>query len=310
MDDVVLVSRSRLLRLATAAEGRSILEAEDDFTRALAGFERSFRMRTTAAVSDSEVRRFFGEQTLDFTEDETTAWHEAIAAVSREASAIAGALPSEVLVIKTTGREERSHAYTRGHAIVLPAARVAHLREERAIYLLAHELFHVASRASSVLRDATHDLLGFKPIEPIVLPLELASRRLTNPDAHSLGHYIWLGDRAVIPLLIFRTPLEQAIESSSLLDAVRVSLLQIDPETRTVVRDAEGAPVLLDASATDWSQRIGRNTGYTIHPEEVLADNHALLVRRRLGSAALVADPGFLVAFEKAARAGSEAGDR
>jgi hypothetical protein len=203
--------------------------------------------------------------------------------------------------VKTTGREERSHAYTRANAIVLPAARVASLREERAIYLLAHELFHVASRASSALRDATYDLLEFKPIAPIAPPPEIASRRLTNPDAHSLGHYLWLGEQAIIPLLIFRTPLEQAIAFASLLDAVRVSLLQIDPDAGTVVRDADGAPVLLDASTTDWSRRIGRNTNYTIHPEEVLADNHALLVRRRLGSTAPVTDPGFLDAFEKAA---------
>jgi hypothetical protein len=289
-----------VLRLATAAEGRSILEAEDDFTRALGDFDRSFRMRTTAAVSDAELRRFFGEQALDFTEEEATAWQATIDAVTREASAIAGVLPPEVLVVKTTGKEERSHAYTRANAIVLPAARVERLRDERAIYLLAHELFHVASRASSALRDATHDLLEFKPIAPIAPPDELASRRLTNPDAHALDHSIWLGERAVIPMLICPTPLAEALEKATALEAVRVSLLQIDPETRTVVRDSKGAPVLLDASATDWSRRIGRNTSYTIHPEEVLADNHALLVRRRLGSAAAVADPSFLDAFEKA----------
>ena len=49
---------------------------------------------------------------------------------------------------------------------------------------------------------------------------------------------------------------------------------------------------------SDWSRRLARNTRYTIHPEEVLADNLALLVRRRLGVAAHPADGAFLPAFE------------
>jgi hypothetical protein len=296
-----------LLRLASAEEGRAILEAEDDFTRALGGFDRSFRLRTTEEVSEAEVRRFLGEQALDFTAEEAGVWEVAIDAVARGARGLGVLLPAEVLVVKTTGLEERNHAYTRANAIVLPATRVARFRGERAIYLLAHELFHVASRASPTLRDATYSLLGFTQLAPFTPPHELDSRRLTNPDAYSLGHYIQLGERAVIPLLLCPTPLAEAIGRSSVLDAVRVSLLEIDPGASTVVRDADGAPVLIEASATDWARRIGRNTAYTIHPEEVLADNHALLVRRRLGSAAPVLDPAFLGAFEEAILACSAA---
>lgn len=291
------------VRLASAAEARAVLEAEDGFTRALGDFDRSFRMRTTAAATDAEVRRYLGEQALDFTPEEATAWEATIAAVAEGARGLGRLLPPEVLVVKTTGREERGHAYTRGSAIVLPAARVEKLRGERAVYLLAHELFHVASRASPALVDATYALLGFAPIAPLVLPHELDARRLTNPDAYRVDHYLRLGGSAVIPLLICATPLAQAIGRSSVLEAVQVSLLEIDPDAGTVVRDARGAPVLLEASTTDWARQIGRNTAYTIHPEEVLADNHALLVRRRLGSAATVSDPEFLSAFEEAIRA-------
>ncbi|HSO36007.1 MAG TPA: hypothetical protein VLT33_25945, partial [Labilithrix sp.] len=282
---------------------RALLAAEDDFTRALGGFDRSFRMRTIEPVTDAELRRFLGEQALDFASDEAAAWEEAIAAVARAARGIGALLPAEVLVVKTTGREERNHAYTRANAIFLPAARVARLRGERAIYLLAHELFHVASRASLALRDTTYRLLGFTPIAPITPPLELDSRRMTNPDAFSLAHYLQIGERAVMPLLTCPRPLAEVLERTSVLDSVQVTLLEIDPSAGAVVRDAEGAPVLLEASATDWSHRIGRNSTYTIHPEEVLADNFALLVRRRLGSEETVANPDFLGVFEDAVRA-------
>ncbi|MFO0738256.1 MAG: hypothetical protein U0270_20355 [Labilithrix sp.] len=289
-----------LVRLATVEEGRTILGAEDDFTRALGGFDRSFRLRTTEPVSDAELRRFLGEQATEFTPDEAAAWEPAIEAVARGARGLGPMLPAEVLVVKTTGREERDHAYTRANAIILPAARVASFRGDRAIYLLAHELFHVATRSSPALRDATYALLGFTAIAPIAPPIELDARRMTNPDAHRLGHYLRLGDHAVVPLLTCVAPLAEVIGRASVFDAATVSLLAIDPVAGAALRDARGAPVVIEAKTTDWAKRIGRNTRYTIHPEEVLADNHALLVRRRLGSGANVADPAFLAAFEEA----------
>jgi hypothetical protein len=297
-----------LLRLASAAEGRAILTAEDDFTRALGGFDRSFRMRTTEPVSDAALRVFLGEQALDFSAEEGRAWEEAIAAVARGARGIGGVLPPEVLVVKTTGREERDHAYTRANAIFLPAARVQRLRDERAVRLLAHELFHVASRASPALRDATYALLGFVPTSPIDLPPELDGRRVTNPDAYDVAHYLLMGERAVIPLLTCPLPLAQAIERSSVLDEVSVTLLEIAPQDGVGVRDPDGAPVLVEARTTDWSRLLARNTAYTIHPEEVLAENLALLVRRRLGSSAPIADVAFLSGFEETLRLCAEPG--
>lgn len=291
-----------LLRLASASEGREILAAEDDFTRALGGFDRSFRMRTTAPVEDAELRRFLGEQAVDFTAEEAAAWDETISAVAQGARGIGGVLPREVLVVKTTGREERDHAYTRANAIVLPTSRVQSLRGERALRLLAHELFHVASRASPALRDATYALLGFVPVGPITPPPELDGCRMTNPDAHGLGHYLRLGERAVVPLLTCPLPLADVLERTSVLGVVHVTLLEIAPDAGTVLRDTGGALVLIDPQATEWSRLIARNSTYTIHPEEVLADNLALLVRRRLGAASPPADPAFLASFEQALR--------
>ena len=289
-----------LLRLASASEGRAILAAADDFTRALGSFDRSFRMRTSAPVDDAALRHFLGEQAVDFTSEEEAVWNEAIAALARGVQGMGSVLPPEVLVVKTTGREERDHAYTRANAIVLPAARVRSLRGERALRLLAHELFHVASRASPALRDATYALLGFAPFGPIMPPPELDDKRMTNPDAYALGHYVRLGERAFIPLLTCPLPLADVLDRTSVLGVARVTLLEIDVDAGTIVRDADGAPVLVEARATEWSKRVARNSEYTIHPEEVLADNLSLLVRRRLGAVTPSADLGFLAAFEEA----------
>lgn len=291
-----------LLRLASASEGRDILAAPDDFTRALGSFDRSFRMRTTAPVEDADLRKFLGEQAIDFTPAEAIAWEEAIATVARGLRGVGGVLPPEVLVVKTTGREERGHAYTRANAVVLPAHRVQHLRGERAFRLLAHELFHVASRASPALRDATYALLGFTPVGPIAPPAELDDSRMTNPDAHALGHYVRLDDRAVVALLTCPLPLAEVLDRTSVLGIVQTTLLAIDPDAGTILRDAGGAPIRVDPETTGWSARIGRNSLYTLHPEEVLADNLSWVVRRRLGETEAPADAAFLDAFEGTVR--------
>lgn len=123
--------------------------------------------------------------------------------------------------------------------------------------------------ASRACRRTPCPLLGFAPVGPIAPPPELDDCRMTNPDAHALGHYLRLGERAVVPLLTCPLPLADVLERTSVLGVVRAMLLEIDPDAGTVVRDAGGAPVLVEAQATDWSRRIARNSMYTIHPEEV-----------------------------------------
>ena len=127
---------------------------------------------------------------------------------------------------------------------------------------------------------------------------------MSNPDAFELGHYLRLGEHgehAVVPLLTCPLPLADVLERTSVLGMVETTLLAIDPEAGAVLRDAAGAPVFVDAEKTDWSRRLARNSTYTIHPEEVLADNLSLLVRRRLGHAAApsdAADASFFAEFE------------
>ena len=42
--------------------------------------------------------------------------------------------------------------------------------------------------------------------------------------------------------------------------------------------DKEGEPVFHSPKTLDFHRQIGKNTGYIIHPEEILADNFALIM--------------------------------
>jgi hypothetical protein len=54
---------------------------------------------------------------------------------------------------------------------------------------------------------------------------------------------------------------------------------QVPPEGSFRAVEQNGAPVLLELSrAEDFVAQVGKNTGYVIHPEEILAENFALMV--------------------------------
>ncbi len=151
--------------------------------------------------------------------------------------------------------------------------------------LLAHELFHVLSRHSPAVRKQLYALIGFQPCNPIVLPEELEAIKLTNPDAPTIDYYITIeheGERLhVVPLLLSdRQRFEP--QRAGLFDYLTFKLLAIeehDGRWRPVLLD--GKPVLIDGRANaSYRAKIGKNTNYIIHPDEILADNFAHLAMR------------------------------
>jgi hypothetical protein len=59
----------------------------------------------------------------------------------------------------------------------------------------------------------------------------------------------------------------------------RLLVVEKSAEGKTAVKLIDGKPQMLDPAETPaYHEKIGRNTGYIIHPEEILADNFVLLV--------------------------------
>jgi hypothetical protein len=279
------------MRPATVEEGAALLGAADAFTRAASDFDRSIRLGTAEPVTEPAF--------LTFAAGAVTAWPTDQAAalstqIDRLAAALDGlelALPPTVLVVRTSGAEEFGAPYTRGAAIVLPAEQAA----APSLGLLAHELFHVATRHDPGLRDRVFPLLGFTTLDHDVrFPDELDERRITNPDGFSRRHAIAVAhdghEVAVVPILVSAVPAAEAIAAVSPLAFIDLLLVPV----------AGGPP--LAADDTDYAARVGKNTGYIIHPEEALADNFALLIQRRAGEPVEVAAPELLDGLEAALR--------
>ena len=270
-------ARTPSISFATPDEERAVLTAHDDFVQSLSPFDRSARLKTDKDVSESEYLAFVGHNVIAWTPNDESRVEEAYARIKPELERMNLPFPATVRFIKTTGQEEGDAAYTRANAIVLPPSFLSKASAELA-EVIAHELFHVLSRNSPDLRDRAYAAIGFYPCGPIVLSPYLASRKLTNPDAPANDHCISIsamGKTAwAVPLLLSSGPYDVS-RGGEFFDYIKLEFL--------IVADKSGAydsasPLLVNTrQLSGFYEQVGRNTDYIIHPEEILADNFALL---------------------------------
>jgi len=279
------LGRGSVLSLATVEEGADVLGAEDDYTRRMSPFDRQARLKAREPVGDAQHRAFSRRAVLPWSERERAAVARAIEGLASRMDALGVVLPPRVLLVKTSGDEEGGAAYTRGTAVVFPIGvfgrPTAELRR-----LLCHELFHVLSRSRPDLRDRLYASIGFEPCGEVSLPEDLESLRITNPDAPSIGHAIRVSvddrERIVVPILYSRSPYDPA-KAASFFATMEFRLMAIrlegDPPRAVADLDDSGRPKLSTPDGVKgFHEQVGRNTGYIIHPEEILADNFSILV--------------------------------
>ena len=285
-DGLLDLRKGTVVRFATEAEGREILGKADPFVDAMGPFDRAARLQSTKAVSKKEFLAFARKQVLPWSPEQKADWREAVAKVEPALRELGLPLPAETLVVQTTGREEFDAAYTRGNAVILPRAMARTPGPE----LLVHELFHVLSRQPGPLRDRCYAVVGFTPCPEVALPGSLADRRITNPDAFTRSHSVEVtaaGEKVrALPVLYSKRADFDPKFGKGLFDYLEFRLMVVDgKDGKWIARqDGKGEPVLLrPEDVPDYLDRVGRNTQYVIHPEEVLADNFALLGVGRKG---------------------------
>ena len=282
----VPLGRGSDLVFATEAEGSDVLGAEDDFTRRMSPFDRQARLKSAAAVSDAEHRAFAARSVLAWTDRDRRAIAEAMRGLDVRFAELGVTFPKRVLLVKTSGDEEGGAAYTRGEAIMLPApvlgSAMPVLRR-----LVCHELFHVLSRSAPGLRGKLYASIGFEPCGEVTLPGDLERRRITNPDAPAFDHCIRVRldgvERSVVPVLWSRTADYDASAGKAFFETMEFRLLAVrvagEPPAAVAEVGDDGMPIMTKPENVEgFFERVGRNTGYLIHPEEILADNFEILV--------------------------------
>jgi hypothetical protein len=275
------------ITLATIEEGLRILESRDDFIRRMSPFDRAARMKTDKDVSEKQYLAFAGENVLAWNEAEMKKVETAFLGLQPLLARWFLLFPKKIFIIKTTGKEEGQAAYTRSDAIILPVEKLA-VNGDELQQLICHELFHILSRTNPKLREELYAAIGFVRCDELEFPAALKSRKITNPDASANDHYIRLeiDGQAIwaIPVLFSRAEKYDVKRGSEFFDYLEFRFLaveRLDDSTHIRIITEGSEPKLLDISQIKgFFEQVGRNTEYIIHPEEILADNFALLVRQ------------------------------
>lgn len=279
------------LSFASAKEAQRILATRDEFIARLSPFDRAARMKSNRDISEPQFLKFVGDATLEWKQDEIARIQSAFQRIQPKVEALSLPLPARVDFIKTSGREEGHAAYTRQSAIILP---VAVLSESDADLqrTIAHELFHISSRANPKLAKSLYPAIGFEYCGEIEFPVTLAPRKITNPDAPKNDYCIQLrldgqGILAV-PILLSRTPRYDVSRGGEFFQYLELALLLVEPSVGSgpprALFDSRGPRLVTLQQVSGFFEQTGRNTDYVIHPEEVIADNFALLVLDQQGA--------------------------
>jgi hypothetical protein len=270
---------------APVAEGKRLLTSRDDFVERMSPFDRAARLKTDKDVSERKYLEFVGQNVLEWNEAEKQKINSAFKGIQKTLKAMALPFPEKILIIKTTGKEEGGAAYTRTNAIVLTPA---NLKAPPAVIqkTICHELFHIMSRANPDLRDKLYAAIGFAKCNEVAFPPDIKSRKITNPDAPKNDHCIRVKvagkEQWAIPILFSSSEKYDLDRGGEFFNYLQFRFLLVErpndgPTVRSMVEDQKPKLVELN-QVSGFYEQVGKNTGYIIHPEEILADNFALLV--------------------------------
>lgn len=265
-----------VVRLASAERAAALLAEPDAYTARLTRFDLAAKLGRREPGTAAEYLAHAAAQVLAWTPDEVEAMAANVTLVSGALAELGLELPLPpvVEVVRSTLAEEGfMAAYTRRDVVVLGAPALG-------ARTFAHELFHVLSRHAPALRAPLYAHLGFAVVAPIAIPAALAGIEITNPDVPALDAVVAVPQEGEgvhgAPLLVAARP----YAGGPLAAYAEPALLLVERRGESFEPRLEnGEPVLLHPEdVAGLAERLGGNTKYDIHPEEVCAEHFTFML--------------------------------
>jgi hypothetical protein len=275
-----------VVRFASAEQGIAAITADDRFTQNLSRFDLQARLHTSGDATFAQWKKMIAAEVQEWDDQSRVKLTTAFEALRDRLAKFSFPLPDEIYLVNTSGKEEGNAAYCRGKHIVIPD--VVLTRDPSELEkLLTHELFHIISNQHPELRADLYAIVGFQECPELAIHPSLKQRRITNPDAPAIDCVIKLkeGEKVVwaAPILYSSTEDFDPMKERGMFAHLIFKLMVVMPDGRGwKAVDQGGRAIVLDPKGVpDFQEKIGRNTTYIIHPEEILADNFVHLVRQR-----------------------------
>lgn len=260
---------------ADVKSGQAILTANDNYFNRMSQAEIAIRSQsTTADKTPHDLMNQYQENVLEWTEAEKKHITALVANNHEKLNTINHLLPEQVIFIKVTNLVEGGLPHTRANAIILPQTDKP-LSEK----LFFHELFHVLSRTQKQRHASLYGLIGFKACA-FTANDHIRTISLTNPDVPAEAYYLAVDidgkPSAILPFAHITRPAYDPKVKGGFAGHFGFGLLKIHLDKgkcRPATTPHDQKIILSPAKVPDFFAAIGRNTGYIIHPEEVLAEN-------------------------------------
>jgi hypothetical protein len=256
-----------------------ILSENDAFLQVLSSFDRQVRMQSKNPVSHEDFLTFYMKQIQDYSKTDQVLIRQSLRLINKRLKEYGIQLPETIHFIRTTGKEE------------IPGTAAYCKNQDTIVFnwmnplLLTHELFHIYSRNHPEMRKKLYALVGYQVMEPLSIPDQLKDKRLVNPDVPYLDAYItvtYQGNKVhAVPIDLYDLNYQGAGKSRFLEGLYhQFALLEVKENGEMEFKlDSSGSPILFDFDeAEDLKDQIGENTSYVDSPEEILADNFALMI--------------------------------
>ena len=255
-------------------EAAKLLSTSDEFTQVQSAFDFASKTNNVEGNQEQDYLTYAGSQAQAWTEKEIEETKKVIeeADAKIKEKGIELSLPDVIKLVKSTIMEEGGAAgYTRGNYIVFKTA--------PGIHLFLHELFHVFSRANPVKRDAFYNTISFQKMDRLSYPKQLSPSKITNPDAPHFEHFLTVQTADGQKDVVIITNASKPYAGGSFFEYFELLLLVVEGEgsDKSVVMKDDMPVTRAFRDALDFREKVGNNTNYIIHPEEILAEHFTMI---------------------------------
>ena len=265
-------------RFADREEGIEYLMSNKEYYDGFSENDLAYRMQKTDASLD-EYKAFVREQVQEFTDEEKAMIDKYMSGIKKKIADNSYHLPplDEIVFVCTTMKEELgAAAYTHGTQIYIGKETMESFAGdgkyyEEMEYILAHEVFHCLTRSNPDFRADMYKIIHFTVQEKeYVIPPSVMDYYISNPD---VSHH-----NAYAEFIINGKPVNCFMATVTTKHFEKKGDLVFDTATSALV-PIDGSDVYYyPDDATNFNDVLGKNTDYTLDPEECMADNFGLTI--------------------------------
>lgn len=264
-----------------------ILTANDEYLTTMKPIEIALQVGSpTADKTIEDLKAHYATNVLEWPEAEKALMKALLVTHKKKLSKISHMLPDTVYFIKVADAVESGIPHTRGNAFVSPARRTSISTK-----LFFHQIFHILSRHNRIKRASLYNIIGFRPC--YFQPNEDVDKyTIRNPEAPFTEFFlpVEINDEDTYVMSYLHTTyegfdpsVERGFDGHITGDLIEVT---VDKGICKPVIKADGTPsIFKHEEVPDFYEKVGYNTNFDIHPEEIIADNFAFLMMDKPGLA-------------------------